>query len=106
MIGNEGTVGVNAAVMNDSKLNLGRYSEAISGLIDELNALKRQLPAHWQGDDLELFIAQFTDFEKKLSQLPAVINSIASWTGDTTAEYMASQDTTKANLGSIYGGLV
>jgi len=31
MIGNEGTVGVNAAVMNDSKLNLGRYSEAISG---------------------------------------------------------------------------
>lgn len=106
MINNSGTVGVDSSVMADSQLNLGNYSEKIADLIDELEALKNQLPAHWEGDDLDLFTMQFNDFEQKLSELPAVISSIASWAGDTTSKYVESETSTKASFGTIFGGLV
>lgn len=99
-----GTVGVNAAVMSDSQSNLSNHSQTIADLIDDLEGLKNQLPSHWEGDDLELFTAQFVDFKNKLSELPGVITSIVNWAGNTTDDYLANQAKNLSDFIDIYNG--
>lgn len=98
------SVGVNVGVMTTAQENLSKYSEEISSLVEELETLKNQLPAHWQGDDLELFTASFVEFKSKLQDLPMVISEISKWTGETSQKYVDSSLVSSANLSSIFGG--
>lgn len=72
-------VGVDADAMEDVCNHLRFYSGEMDELIEELNTLTKALPEDWQGDDLEIFTAEFMKFEAELSKMPSIIEKIATW---------------------------
>lgn len=76
--GANGVVGV-ATGMTEVCDDLLKQASSIEGYINDLEALKNQLPNDWEGEDLETLLTEFASFKEKLDELPLVIKSIADW---------------------------
>lgn len=96
------SVGVSVELMEEKCSGLRTHSANVQDLITELNALKNQLPTYWEGEDLELFIEMFTDFESKLGEMPEVINSIAAWGEKLTDNYLLDQNRTTQAIRTMF----
>lgn len=65
--------------MVDTCENLNQRSQKIQGYIEELDRLKSQLPNDWEGEDLDMLMAEFEGFKEKLCEIPVVVKSISDW---------------------------
>jgi len=73
-----GVVGVTDGMVGVCE-DLQQQSVKIQGYIEELEALKNQLPNDWEGEDLETLLTEFAGFKSKLDELQVIIKSIADW---------------------------
>lgn len=97
-----GFVGVRTEDMEEVCSNLITQAGNIENFIDELEALKQELPNYWEGSDLETLIIEFQTFRNKLSEIPEIVTSIARWGDTTTDAYSDSSVSTSMKVSEIF----
>lgn len=97
-----GFVGVRTEDMEEVCSNLIAQAGNIENFIDDLEALKQELPNYWEGNDLETLITEFQAFRNRLAEIPEVVTSIARWANTTTDAYSDSSASTSMKVSEIF----
>lgn len=101
-VGSTNRLGVNAS-MGDTCTNLNTKAGKIQQCIEDLETLKNQLPNDWEGEDLDMLMAEFEGFKSKLTEIPIVVKSIADWGTSTCGAYMGHASRTADRISQILG---